>query len=170
MITYHLGGSRQVSTLLMHTNKYNESELRDAVSTSTSIRQSLQKLGVIPAGGNYQTFNKKIAEYKIDTSHFSGQCWNKGKRLPKRVNTHMYLSNQIPIQSYKLKNRLFSENLLDMKCSMCNLTEWNGKTAPLELDHVDGNHLNNSIDNLRILCPNCHAQTDNYRGLNKRKT
>ena len=53
------------------------------------------------------------------------------------------------------------------QCSICKLTEWIGNPIPLELDHIDGNHTNNKRSNVRLICPNCHAQTDNYKGKNK---
>lgn len=58
--------------------------------------------------------------------------------------------------------------MLESYCYECKLTEWCGKNIPLELDHIDGSHNNNSLDNLRLLCPNCHAQTETYRGKNKK--
>jgi heterodisulfide reductase subunit B len=60
------------------------------------------------------------------------------------------------------------EGLKEHKCECCGIIEWNGKPAPIELDHINGNRRDNSLDNLRVLCPNCHAQTDTYRGKNKK--
>jgi len=51
-------------------------------------------------------------------------------------------------------------------CLICNISEWRGKEITLELDHIDGNSSNNIKENLRLLCPNCHSQTDNWRGRN----
>jgi 5-methylcytosine-specific restriction endonuclease McrA len=71
-------------------------------------------------------------------------------------------------QSFKLKNRLLKEGLKDHKCEICGITEWMGKLTPLELDHINGNNKDNRIENLRVICPNCHAQTETYRGKNKK--
>jgi len=53
------------------------------------------------------------------------------------------------------------------RCESCKLTEWMGQKIPLELHHVDGDRFNNELVNLQVLCPNCHALTDNYSGRNK---
>lgn len=66
----------------------------------------------------------------------------------------------------KLKERLLKFKLLEYKCSKCGICEWNGKFISLQLDHIDGNSKNHLFENLRLLCPNCHAQTDTYAGKN----
>ena len=147
---------------------YTEQELRESVKTSTSIRQVLSKLNIVAAGGNYQTTNKRIKKLNIDTSHFTGRAWNKGQTIGPKRDIKEYLSNEFPILSHKLKNRLIKEGLKEHKCECCGIIEWNGKPAPIELDHINGNHHDNRLENLRILCPNCHAQTDTYRGKNKK--
>ena len=147
---------------------YSEQELREAVKNSTSIRQVLEKLDIVPAGGNYQTTNRRIQKLNIDTSHFTGQAWNKGKIIGPKRSIEEYLKEDSVVQSFKLKGRLIAEGLKEHKCECCGITEWNGKPAPIELDHINGNHHDNRLENLRILCPNCHAQTDTYRGKNKK--
>lgn len=57
---------------------------------------------------------------------------------------------------------------LNRECQICHNTEWNGKPIPLEWHHIDGNPNNNEFNNIQILCPNCHAQTDNYKGKNRK--
>ena len=146
--------------------KYTEKELRAAVKSSHSIRETLGKLNVIPAGGNYATFKKAISYFNIDTSHFRGKGWSINKTFQPKRALSVYLNNEFPIQSNKLRQRLIKEEVFDAKCSQCELTSWQDKPIPLELDHVDGNRLDNSLSNLRLLCPNCHAQTNTYRGRN----
>lgn len=74
-----------------------------------------------------------------------------------------YLSNKVPMQSDKLKIRLINEGYIDPQCSICLRTYWIGESIPLQLDHINGNNDDNSLENLRLLCPNCHAQTPQYR-------
>lgn len=145
--------------------KYTKEELTSAISSSFSIAEVCRKLGIAPYGGNYRTIHKLIKEYSIDTSHFTGQGWNKGLKKPIKIAKPI---NEILIEystysSTKLKNRLFKEKLKEEKCEMCGITEWNGKPISLELHHINGNPTDNRIENLQILCPNCHSQTDTYR-------
>lgn len=148
-------------------HKYSVEDLKIVVKNSKSIREVLQNLNIVPAGGNYQTIKNKISVNDIDTSHFCGQAWSKGKIIgPKRL-LNEYLSNSKPIQSWKLKRRLLKENIFERKCYKCNQNTWMKHPIPLELHHIDGNNQNNNLTNLTLLCPNCHAMTDNYRGKNK---
>lgn len=86
-----------------------------------------------------------------------------------KVNLNKILSGEYPhFQTYKLKNRILKEGLLENKCAICGIKEWNNKQLNLELDHIDGNRVNHELINLRLLCPNCHSQTDTYRSKNKK--
>jgi hypothetical protein len=148
--------------------KYTKEQFIDAVSTSRSIAQALIKLGLIPHGGNYHCFKNLAKKLNIDTSHFVGQGWSKNSKIGTKRPITDYLSNKCSIQSHKLRLRLIKENILPPYCNSCKLTEWLGKPIPLELEHKDGNHDNNSLNNLELLCPNCHAFTPTYRGKNKK--
>jgi hypothetical protein len=91
---------------------------------------------------------------------------NKGAAI--KFNTMDILEGKHPQYStLKLKNRLIKEGLLSYKCDDCGISEWNNKKIALHLDHIDGNCKNHRLNNLRLLCPNCHSQTDTWCGKNK---
>jgi Zn finger protein HypA/HybF involved in hydrogenase expression len=101
---------------------------------------------------------------------YKGNMSSKGKEnLTQRVPADKYLVKGSSLHSSKLKSKLFRDGLKEKKCECCGIEEWNGLPAPLELDHIDGDHYNNELSNLRILCPNCHAQTDSHSGKNRSK-
>ena len=146
---------------------YQKEELSKICAESYTYRQCLTKMGLVAAGGNYASLKKHIKMYDIDISHFTLQGWNKGKKIgPKRL-INDYLSNKVAIQSWKLKNRLLKEKILNHQCNNCKKTTWLNNPIPIELHHKDGDHSNNNLNNLELLCPNCHALTDNYRAKNK---
>lgn len=149
--------------------KYTEEQLKEAVKTSHSKAEVLRKLGVMLSGGNYKTLDTAVDHFKLNTDHFTGQGWNKGGSYGPKRPIEDYLSGKVGITSNNLKKRLLREGLKEHKCEKCLLSEWMGEPIPIQLDHINGDHKNNRIENLRILCPNCHAQTDNYCGKNIRE-
>ena len=96
-----------------------------------------------------------------------------GKGIPKprsnKMNLMEYLTKSQDIQTNKVRIRLLEEGYKEYKCECCGLTTWLGKPIPLELHHKDGDRTNNQLENFELLCPNCHAFTDSYRGKNSRK-
>lgn len=158
---------------MTRSKKWSEDKLRKAVTISTSIRQVLNHLGLVEAGGNYSQIKKYITFYQLNTDHFLGQAANKGKKIfqPKRKSLQELLTINSDAQSFKLKKRLFLEGIKKPKCELCG---WDKKAndgrIPVELDHINGVHTDNRLINLRILCPNCHSLQPTHRGKNiKRK-
>ena len=156
--------------------KYSDESISEAVKNNVSIAGVLRELGLRDIGGNYTYINKRIKALNLDTSHFTGQLWNKGKTVdrdkissPSSASLEDIFANKVKIRSATLKERLIRVGLKESRCECCGNSEWNGKPIPTELHHIDGNHNNNALENLQILCPNCHAQTDSYcgRGISK---
>jgi Zn finger protein HypA/HybF involved in hydrogenase expression len=148
---------------------YTLEEFKNAIENSYSIAQTFVKLGLPSNGTNYRVFKRLQSLYDIDISHFTGQSHLKGKTH--NFNTKPLSEILVENSTYNtthLRKRLIKDGVKEYKCECCNLSEWLGEPIPLQLDHIDGNHMNNQLNNLRILCPNCHAKTPTYCGKNKK--
>ena len=129
-----------------------------------------------------------IEQYKLNPtlsklSHYFGvpdiTVWRRAKKIGlefkiggdfKKIDLDEILQGKHPqYQTLKLKKRLIKERILENKCSCCGITEWNKKQISLHLDHIDGDNHNHKLKNLRLLCPNCHSQTETWCGKNKTK-
>lgn len=161
-----------LGSTLPYTNSmsnYTEDEFKAAVAKSYSVASTLRELNLVAAGGNYRSFHRLVAKYNVDTSHFTGQGWNRGQVHGTKYPLEEYLSNKRTISSHTLRLRLIKEGIFEQKCYSCNLTEWLGQPIALELEHINGVHEDNTLNNLTLLCPNCHAQTSTYRGKNQKR-
>lgn len=156
----------------MKTRSWTEKTLRDAVKKSTSVRQVLFKLNLRLAGGNYSQVKKYLEKYKINTVHFTGRGWSKGKTGIGKPRTKLedILKKDNYFQSFKLKKRLFAAKLKPKHCEECGWKKVSDDgRLPLELDHINGDSTDNRLENLRVLCPNCHSLKPTHRGRNIKK-
>ena len=140
--------------------KYTLEEIEQFCKESTSWAILAEKVGYNKNSGSAcKTVQNMAKELQLDTSHFKGQGWNKGNFDYSRFR----YGNTI-----KISNALSAiVALRGHKCECCKNTVWNGQDIPLEIHHLDGDHLNNELNNLQLLCPNCHALTENYKGRNQ---
>lgn len=149
---------------------WTDEQLIEAVKISYSIRSILLKLNLVPAGGNYTQVKNRISDLDIDTTHFKGKAWNKGLTYEskRKQDIELLLVWGSRVQSYKLKKRLFSEGLKKQVCELCGWAKLSTDgRIPLELDYINGDSQDNRLENLRILCPNCHSLQPTHRGKNK---
>jgi 5-methylcytosine-specific restriction endonuclease McrA len=156
----------------MRNRKFTKEQLIKACKESRSKREILTKIGLKETGGNYKQLDKYCREEKINIDHLKGQGWRKGSNKPvvKEKKLEEILIKDNFYNTHRLKNRLIKENIFEHKCYKCELKEWLNKIIPLELEHINGISNDNRLENLTLLCPNCHAQTNTYRGKNIRKS
>ena len=146
--------------------KITENEAKEIVKKCFSIADFCREVGWQPRGSNYKTFHRYEKEYGLDTSHFHPVNKNSLSGGVHERKTAEDYANGRYVKSSVLLKKMVSEGIKEWKCECCGRSEWLGDKIPLELHHKDGNHLNNSFDNIEFLCPNCHAKTDSYRGKN----
>ncbi len=151
--------------------RYTKEILEPIVKSSISIREVLSKLDLKFTGGNHQNMKDRIKQFEIDTSHMKGCAHNKGTIVYNDI-SYILVENSVyssgaPRGTDQVKKLLFKNSLKEKCCEECGISSWNGLEAPLELHHINGIRVDNRIENLQILCCNCHAQTDNYSGKNK---
>jgi hypothetical protein len=137
--------------------KYTREILEPIVKASVSVAEVCRKLGVATHGGSCSHVSRCIDKLGIDRSHFRGRGHSKGKTFGFSYPTEEYLSNKRSINSNRLRLRLTKEGLKPDNCEKCGLSDWLGVKLPLELHHIDCNHDDNRLENLLVVCPNCHA-------------
>ena len=151
-----------------HRRSWSLEDLAEAVTASDSVSEVSRRLGYTPNGGVHRMIVGYIRSSGFDTSHFTGTRWARGRRLPKIPLEKILVRGSTYRGNSKLRKRLIEAGLLAPKCAECGISTWRGEPLPLHLDHINGDHTDNRLENLRILCPNCHAITDTWCGRNRK--
>lgn len=147
-------------------NKYLKENFSSVIAESFSYSEVCKKLGLKEGSSNNKTIKKYIELYQLDTTHFTGQRWNKGISHDKKTSLipiEDILKKDTRYSSDALKKRLLKEGLKEDKCEIC------GDSECLELHHINGDHYDNRLENLQILCIKCHYKTPNYRGRGQKR-
>lgn len=132
---------------------------------STSISQILKSMGLSIYGANYKMAKERAVSLGLSKENLGINIKNeKTQDYEKYFQRSLItiLQKNTRVDSRSLLSRLSNLGLFDKICSECSITSYHGREIVFELDHIDGDHMNNELDNLRVLCHNCHTQTDTY--------
>ena len=151
---------------------FNKEFFQKLIAESTSISEILVKLGLRPSGYNHTKLSKFLKSSDYDLTSLKGRHINrrKGKSIKKKDLSKLLCKNSTG-NSNRLKKRLIEYGVKKYICENpdCGISEWHGKSIDLELHHINGDHFDNRLENLVLLCPNCHSQTSNFRGRNSKE-
>lgn len=146
--------------------KYTDDQLIDAVKNSYSYLEVTRNLGLIRPS-NYYSLKRNIIRLNLNTSHFHTPKERASRNpKPKKLDNSEIFTKDSTVHYATAKQRIIKHKIIDYKCNICGITNWNNKIITLQLDHINGVKNDHRIENLRFLCPNCHSQTDTYCGRN----
>jgi len=158
---------------------YTVSQIAAQVGVSKpTVCHDARRLGIPPDTRFHRRYDWAAIQRFYDDGHSVAECqerfgfakaaWNgavkRGAIVARPVATPLedYLVNGTPRSRHNIKRRLIEEGVKSARCEQCEMSEWRGQPIPLDLHHRNGDRHDNRLQNLQLLCPNCHAQTDNF--------
>lgn len=146
----------------MRYEKHTKERLEDAVEKNVSVCGVMKTLGLKPIGGNHTHITKRIKQFDIPTTHFTGKSYLKGRKALAYKNWDAILIDETGTAksrrgAYQLRRALI-ECGIKYSCQCGNDGVWMGSPITLEIHHKNGNVFDNRIQNLQFMCPNCHSQ------------
>lgn len=152
--------------------KLTDGEFIDLVKSSLNTSEVLFKLGYTTKGNSwgYSQVKQRMVDLNLSGKDFKGKAAAAAINDSKRIDKNKLFCKGSKHARNILRKTIIQENLIPYKCAICGITEWQGKTLSLELDHINGENNDNRLENLRFLCPNCHSQTTTYGSRNQKIT
>ena len=142
--------------------RVSKEELKEIVETAKSLAEVMRRLGYTANRGNsFKGLKSYLNECEIDYSRFTKDNPDNFSHPVNELKDILVKDGEYTNMT-RLKKRVIAANLLPHKCSICGISEWNGRELVLQLDHINGDNRDNRIENLRLLCPNCHSQTETF--------
>lgn len=152
---------------------YTPNQLQELLDSSSSYKEVLRKLNMCDHGANYDTLKKIIDEYKLDLTIITKNRSELNKELlynlhgsHRKTLEEIFVENSTYTHGNNIKKKLFEYGLKQYVCEYCGLSEWLGEPIPLQVHHENGIHNDNRLENIKLICPNCHALTDTFAGKN----
>lgn len=147
-------------------NRLSDLDILNAAESNPGATSAAASLGI-----RYTTYKRhaeRLGVFKTNQSR-KGMKRDKGEYVHKTIPLEDILNGNHPQYGRGgLKRKLFEAGLKKNICEVCGIKDWNDRPIQMQLDHIDGNTYNHSLDNLRMICPNCHSQTDTFCGKNKK--
>ena len=155
---------------------YQPDQLQEMLNTSESYSDVLRKMDLFPTSANIVQIENYIEKCGLDISQLDINRKQMFSHLHNRLRTEktypieeIFDGNHPEYPTSHLCKRLIKEGYKENKCEICGISEWMNKPISLQLHHKDDNHFNHQLENLQILCPNCHSQTDSFAGRNSKR-
>lgn len=144
-------------------------ELQSLVTSSNSLSEILRQLDLKTSSGNFRSLKRKLIKEQIDFSNIKTEKYKIHSFRKKIPLEEILVVNSNYSNPYKMKQRLIKEGLLLLECNICHIGPiWNNLPLNLQLDHINGIFNDNRLENLRMVCPNCHSQTETFAARNKK--
>jgi len=141
---------------------YEREALAGALRRARSLADVIRSLGGTPKASTYRRLGLSLEVHGLSTAHLPPRARRNRRRRP----LEELLTAGAHVDNGQLRRRLLEEEHFEHRCRICGRATWLGEPIPLELDHINGDRTDNRRENLRMICPNCHAQTPTYRGRN----
>lgn len=145
-------------------NRISDEHFIEVCQASKTMAEACKKLHV-----HYNSFRKRALDLGCFNPNQCGKGTNKSRTEGKIPLSEILEGKHPSYQTFKLKKRLLEEGIKENECEVCHQDGmWQGKPLNCELDHIDGDDSNHKLENLRMICPNCHSQTETYRAKNRK--